>query len=105
MTHMPYATSSAYGEMRPHYERAMELANAVSPDTELDLSVEPLFGDHSARRFGDTVARHTMGETGATDTDIDLTFGWQERYYSTKMQVHYESKFTRWRRAAVTMLA
>ena len=34
--------------------------------------------------------------------DIDLTFGWQERFYSQKMQVHYEARFDRKKRAAVT---
>ena len=30
-----------------------------------------------------------MEETGATEEDIDLTFGWREKYYSQLMQVHY----------------
>ena len=45
-----------------------------------------------------------MAETGATEQDIDLTFGWQEAMYSARMQVHYESKFVREKRKAVTRL-
>jgi len=43
-----------------------------------------------------------MAETGATEQDIDLVFGWIEAFYSAKMQVHYESKFDRERRKNVT---
>ena len=43
-----------------------------------------------------------MAETGASEMDIDLTFGWQERFYNGKMNVHYEARFDRKRRAAVT---
>ena len=46
-----------------------------------------------------------MVQTQATEQDIDLYFGWMERFYQAKMQVHYESRFTRTRRAAVTSLA
>jgi hypothetical protein len=45
-----------------------------------------------------------MGQTGATEEDIDLTFGWQEAMYSKKMQIHYESRFTRDRRVNVTRM-
>ena len=45
-----------------------------------------------------------MGQTGATEQDIDITFGWQESFYSAKMQNHYESRFTRERRTCVTRL-
>ena len=46
-----------------------------------------------------------MAVTGASEQDIDLYFGWMERFYQQKMQVHYESRFTRTRRTAVTSLA
>ena len=76
-------------------------------DSELDLQgfETPLWGHHSFRRFADTVARETMAQTGATEQDIDLYFGWMERFYHQKMQVHYSSRFDRTRRAAVTSLA
>ena len=77
------------------------------PDPELDLQgfEEPLWGHHSFRRFADSVARQTMSVTGATEQDIDLSFGWMERLYNHKMQVHYESRFDRTRQTAVTSLA
>ena len=53
------------------------------------------------------LARQTMSATGASEQDIDkdMYFGWMERFYQQKMQVHYESRFTRTRRTAVTSLA
>ena len=45
-----------------------------------------------------------MTETGATEQDIDLVYGWNETMYSAKMQMHYESRFDRDRRKAVTRL-
>ena len=45
-----------------------------------------------------------MGETGATEQDIDIIFGWLEAMYSHKMQLHYQSTFTRTRRSAVTSM-
>ena len=80
---------------------------AEGPDDELDLQGfdKPLWGNHSLRRFADTVARQTMALTGASEQDIDLYFGWLERFYQQKMQIHYESRFTRTRRSAVTSLA
>ena len=55
--------------------------------------------------LSDTIARQTMALTGATEQDIDLYFGWMERFYQAKMQIHYESRFTRTRRTAVTSQA
>ena len=43
-----------------------------------------------------------MERSGATEQDIDIVFGWQERLYSQKMQMHYESTFKRERRVCVT---
>ena len=75
-------------------------------DPELDLMglAAPLWGHHSNRRLADTVARQTMDETGATEQDIDIIFGWLENFYSSKMQMHYESTFVRERRKVVTMM-
>ena len=50
------------------------------------------------------MARQTREETGATEQDIDIIFGWLENFYSAKMQMHYESKFDREKRKAVTMM-
>ena len=57
----------------------------------------------AVRRHG-MVARETMHLTGATEQDIDIIFGWLEAFYSQKMQVHYQSRFTRTRRCAVTSM-
>jgi len=105
--HMPLDPGSTYHVLTPLLERAYELAVSESPDPEIDLQGfdVPLWGNHSFRRFADTVARQTMAQTQATEQDIDLYFGWMERFYQSKMQVHYESRFTRTRRTAVTSLA
>ena len=50
------------------------------------------------------MARQTRGQTGATERDIDLVFGWQEAMYAATMQLHYESIDDVVRRAAVTSL-
>ena len=86
---------------------AWEESQRQGPDPELDLQGfdAPLWGHHSFRRFADTVARETMMLTGASEQDIDLYFGWQERFYHQKMQIHYQSRFTRTARTAVTSLA
>ena len=46
----------------------------------------------------DTVARQTMARSGASEQDSDIYFGWNENMYSQRMQLHYESNFTRERR-------
>ena len=106
-SHMPLDPGSTYHVLTPMLEQAYALATADSPDPEIDLQGfdKPLWGKHSFRRFADTVARQTMAQTQATEQDIDLYFGWMERFYQSKMQVHYESRFTRTRRTAVTSLA
>ena len=106
-THMPLDAGSTYQVLGQVMERAFEESNRNGPDPELDLQgfSEPLWGHHSFRRFADTVARQTMAVTGATEQDIDLYFGWMERFYNQKMQVHYESRFDRTRRSAVTSMA
>lgn len=105
--HMPLSTQSTYESLHALMERAHLEANpAGDPDPELDLQglSEPLWGHHSFRRFADTVARQTMEETGASEQDIDIVFGWMEAFYSAKMQMHYETKLIREKRSAVTRL-
>ena len=106
ITHMPLDPGSTYPIITGCLQRAFELANETSPDPQLDLGhrTDPRFTNHSNRRGANTVARQTQALTGATDMDLDLTFGWQERFYNSKMQVHYEARFDRRRRAAVTSL-
>ena len=105
-THMPLTTSSAYEPLHEYFDKAHALANAVTPDYELDLCglQAPQWGHHSARRCADTVARHTMSETGATVKDIDIIFGWNQSMYNKDMQNHYESSFDRQRRCMVTSM-
>ena len=103
-THMPLDPGSTYEVIRGALSRAYELASAVSPDPQIDLGgrSQPRWSHHSNRRGANTVARASQEATGASEMDIDLTFGWQERFYSQKMQVHYEARFDRKKRAAVT---
>ena len=106
-SHMPLESGSTYSRMHEVMERAAAEVAERGTDPELDLQgfSEALWGHHSLRRFVDTVARQTMALTGASEMDIDLYFGWLERFYHQKMQIHYESRFTRTRRTAVTSLA
>ena len=106
-SHMPLDAGSTYQVLGQVLQQAWEESQRGPPDPELDLQgfAEPLWGHHSFRRFADSVARQTMALSGATEQDIDLYFGWMERFYNQKMQVHYESRFDRTRRTAVTSLA
>ena len=106
-THMPIQPGSTYGALHDICDAAHARAHTESdPDPELDLRgrEEPSFAHHSWRRAADTFARETMAQTGALEADIDIVFGWQEAFYSQKMQRHYESTFDRIKRAAVTSL-
>ena len=105
-SHMPLQPSSTYELLHDCLPKAFELANANGPDPELDLRglEEPLWGHHSMRRGADTVARHTMHITGATERDIDIIFGWNEHLYKSVMQYHYESNLQRDRRSRVTSM-
>ena len=106
-THMPIVPGSTYSIIHDSFDSAFQRASETSPDPELDLQGfgEPLWGHHSLRRFEDTVARETMHLTGASEQDIDIIFGWLEAFYSQKMQLHYQSRFTRERRSVVTSMA
>jgi len=106
LLHMPIDPGSTYELLHKIYDEAYEMANPIGdPDPGLDLQGmdSPLWGHHSNRRMADTVARQTMAKSGATEYDIDLVFGWQERMYSQKMQLHYETRFNREQRYRVTM--
>ena len=123
-THMPLTPNATYAALHATFDEAYRLANGVAVshwrtngegvaaehwhdrDPELDLMglAAPRWGHHSNRRLADTVARQTRKETGATEQDIDIIFGWMENFYSAKMQMHYESKFDREQRKVVTMM-
>ena len=108
IAHMPLQASSTYDSLHKLLDEAYErtMADPSDPDPEIDLQGReaPQWGHHSFRRFADTVARTTRGETGATEQDIDIIFGWLEAMYSHKMQLHYETKFLRELRCCVTRL-
>ena len=103
-SHMPLQPQSTYDMLHTLFDQAHEQLLAEGGDPELDLAglAAPQWGHHSIRRLADTVARQTMEITGATEQDIDITFGWLEAMYSHRMQLHYESRFTRTVRARVT---
>ena len=106
LAHMPLQPSSTYDALHALLSETHRRVQAAGPDPELDLQglERPQWGHHSFRRFADTVARSTRGETGATEQDIDIIFGWLEAMYSKKMQLHYETTFMRERRCCVTRL-
>ena len=103
-SHMPLQTQSTYEVFHSLFDAAFEELMAGGGDPELDLQglAAPQWGHHSLRRLADTVARQTRDITGATEQDIDMVFGWLEAMYSQRMQLHYESRFDRIRRAMVT---
>lgn len=106
LSHMAIDPTSTYPLLHKIFDAAYVQANPTGdPDPWLDLQGldEPLWGHHSLRRMADTVARATMARSGSTEQDIDLVFGWQEKMYSKKMQLHYETRFDRDRRFRVTM--
>ena len=107
-THMPLDPGSTYQTLHDAMDVAHKLANKDSIDPGLDVQGltdgKPRWGHHSFRRLSDTVSRATREVTGATEQDIDLLFGWQEAFYSSKMQLHYENEFKRERRTKVTRL-
>jgi hypothetical protein len=110
LTHFPLDPSSTYGKITGCLAKAYDrVCERLGSDPNLDRGGRapdaPLqWANHSNRRYADTRSRDTMDETGATPMDIDLTFGWKEADYKKEMQVHYEVRFTREKRTAVTSL-
>jgi len=106
LSHMPLATDSTYKILHTVMDEAYKLANSreFGPDPELDLmgALAPHWTNHSWRRFSDKVARDTRKETGVTDVDIDLFFGWLEAFYQKLMQLHYAGRTDRVKRSRVT---
>ena len=108
LTDMPSPPESLFSKMHALLEEAHARANRESPDPELDLQglKHPKWGSHSLRRGGDKVARQHMQETGATEADIDIVFGWREKFYSEQMQLHYAglTRSDRVKKARVTSM-
>ena len=65
----------------------------------LTQSGPPKWSTHSLRRLADTVARRYKEESGTTEAEIDLYFGWNERMVKKAMQAHYASLSIRERMA------
>ena len=91
----PYSVGSAFKPTKELLERAHALANQDPLDPDPDLDTDPRrecrWTTHSLRRLADTVARRYRQESGATEAQIDIYFGWQERLLLKAMQVHYAS--------------
>ena len=79
--------NSAYllpqGHLNSQRWKVAELAGAdkSDPDPDLDTAYgrEPKWTSHSLRRGADTAARQYREETGATEAQIDIFFGWHEK--------------------------
>ena len=106
LSHMPLQPQGTYDSLHSLFDDAYAQLVAEGGDPELDLRglPAPLWGHHSLRRMADSIARATMSESGATEQDIDITFGWLEAMYNQRMQLHYASHLDRTRRARVTSL-
>jgi hypothetical protein len=107
LTHMPLKTDSSYKHLIGALKAAWEISNEMEdPDLELDLEglEKPKWAHHSFRRTADMMARRSMKETGVTKEDIDDMFGWKQAERAKDMQVHYDVRRHRARRAAITMM-
>ena len=105
---MPLSEGSTYQRFTTLLPEAEKLARprereGGDPDFDLESSGEASYGNHSMREMADDVARQTMSETGATETDIDRMFGWCEAWYRKKMQLHYAGRDDRVKRAKITL--
>ena len=100
---MPLQSTSVFRATKEALTAAWRAANADpnDPDPELDLAgrTEPKWTSHSLRRLADTVARRFREETGTTEDEIDMYFGWHERVLLRAMQVHYATLAIRERMA------
>lgn len=95
---MPLSTGSAFEPTKDLLQRSHVLANADPLDPDPDLDVQygrtPKWTTHSLRRGADTAARRYREETGVTEAQIDIFFGWHEKILLKAMQVHYEGMNT-----------
>ena len=92
---MPLSTSSTFGPTKALLEKAYIRANCdpgdLDPDLDVPPGVAPKWSTHSLRRLADTTARRYREESGTSEKEIDLYFGWNERLLKKAMQVHYAS--------------
>ena len=102
---MPLSEGSTYQKfttLLPEAEKLAREREGGDPDFYLESRGEASYGNHSMLEMADHVARQTMSETGASDTDIDRMFGWCEAWYRKKMQLHYAGRDDRVKRAKIT---
>ena len=102
---MPLSEGSTYQKfttLLPEAEKLAREREGGDPDFDLESRGEASYGNHSMREMADHVARQTMSETGASETDIDRMFGWCEAWYRKKMQLHYAGRDDRVKRAKIT---
>ena len=93
-TAMPLAVSTTFTPTKALLEKAFEICNRPdNPDPELDVERgrKPRWTTHSLRRMANTVARATRKDTGTSEAEIDIYFGWHEKILLKEMQVHYEA--------------
>ena len=89
---MPLSTSTASPHVKELLTKAWEeLKKDGDPDLDLPADKLPKWSSHSLRRLADTVARRYMEETGTSEAEIDIFFGWHEKVLLKAMQVHYAS--------------
>ena len=88
---MPLSTSTASTPTKGLLMRAWTKLLGEDPDLDFPPGQEPKWSTHSLRRLADTTARRYMEETGVTEDQIDIYFGWHEKVLLKAMQVHYAS--------------
>jgi len=93
LSHMPHTANSTY--QGPYaIKTVLEQAHAVVQDTaegdpEFDGGTRIAFGNHSLRRFADTIARQSMAQLIISEEEINVYFGWKETELLKDMQRHY----------------
>ena len=91
----PFSVQSAPGPTKELLEKAHRDANTAAMGPDPDLDTDPRrpckWSTHSLRRLADSVARRYRHVSGATEAQIDIYFGWNERVLLKAMQVHYAS--------------
>jgi hypothetical protein len=93
LSHMPHTANSTYQgpyAMKLVLEQAHAIVQArEGGDPEFDAGTRIAFGNHSLRRFADTIARQSMALLSITEEEINVYFGWKESELLKDMQRHY----------------
>ncbi len=107
LTHMPLAPDSSYthciGALRAAYKISKDMPEP-DPDFDLEGRSTPKFAHHSYRRTSDKIARESQHLTGATDLDVDETYGWHEAEHAKDQRIRYAGLKARSKRMCVTMM-